>query len=240
MGCWCRTRARWSWGMDVVYRTARVAVRVTPGRERRSFGLLVAAGDVWAALIAVNEARFRRGARPIANYQEWCREIAGVRVGELSVAAMRSVVRRYCDGFFATAARKRAGEPARYPRRRRRLFPVRWYHDTFTLDGRRLRLSTARGTPELWVRLAREVPYPAEQIRSVTLLVDAGRLVVDVTAAASTKPTTKPPRPSSTGRSSTVSGPSSSATPRASPKTAKVRSRTGGSTRGGAPTSPTR
>jgi IS605 OrfB family transposase len=46
-----------------------------------------------------------------------------------------------------------------------------------------LRLSTARGTPELWVRLAREVPYPADQIRSVTLLVEAGRLVVDVTAA---------------------------------------------------------
>jgi IS605 OrfB family transposase len=63
------------------------------------------------------------------------------------------------------------------------LFPLRWYHDTFRLEGHRLRLATARGTPELWVRLAREVPYPADQIRSVTLLVEAGRLVVDVTAA---------------------------------------------------------
>ncbi len=145
--------------------------------------MLVAAGDVWAALIAVNEVRFRRGGRPIANYQEWCREIAGVRVGELAATAIRSVVRRYSDAFFTTAARKRAGEPARYPRRRRRLFPIRWYHDTFTLEGRRLRLSTARGTPELWVRLAWKVPYPVEQIRSVMLLVEAGCLVVDITAA---------------------------------------------------------
>jgi len=32
------------------------------------------------------------------------------------------------------------------------------------------------------VRLARRVPYPVESLRSVTLLVDAGRLVLDVTA----------------------------------------------------------
>jgi len=111
--------------MCVVYRTARIRLRVTSSQARRCFGLLVAAGDVWAALIAVNEVRFRCGGRPIANYREWCREIAGVQVGELSVAAMRSVVRRYSDAFFATATRKRAGEAARYPRRRRRLFPVR-------------------------------------------------------------------------------------------------------------------
>jgi IS605 OrfB family transposase len=34
----------------------------------------------------------------------------------------------------------------------------------------------------LWVRLDRDLPYPAEQIRSVTLVYDAGRLWVDVTA----------------------------------------------------------
>jgi hypothetical protein len=90
------------------------------------------------------------------------------------------VVRRYCDAFFTTVARKRAGERARYPRRRRRLFPLRWYHDTFRLEGRRLRLSTAKGTPAPSLRLARDVPYPAEQLRSVTLLVDAGRLVVEL------------------------------------------------------------
>ena len=182
LGSCCHTRVRW-WGMATVHRTARVRLRVTTSQSRRGFGLLRAGGDVWAALIEVNEARFRRGARPIANYQEWCREIVGVRVGELSVAAMRSVVRRYSDGFFQTAARKRAGERARYPRRKRRLFPLRWYHGTFTIEGNRVRLSTARGTPDLRVRLARPIPYPLEQVRAVTLLVDAGRLVLDVTAA---------------------------------------------------------
>ena len=43
--------------------------------------------------------------------------------------------------------------------------------------------SVLLGRVGVWVRLARDLPYPAEQIRSVTLLIDAGRLVVDVTAA---------------------------------------------------------
>ena len=60
--------------------------------------------------------------------------------------------------------------------------PLRWYAGTFTLTGRRLRLPVTRGAPPLWVRLDREPPYPPEQIRSVTLGVDAGRLVIDVCA----------------------------------------------------------
>jgi IS605 OrfB family transposase len=156
---------------------------VTRGQRRRCFGLLRAGGDVWASLIEVNRARFRGGGRPIASYQEWCREIAGVGVGELSVTGMRSVVGRYCDAFMETARRKRRGERARYPRRKRALFPIRWYHDTFAFEGRRVRLSVARGCPPLWVRLARPVPYPLEQVRSVTLVVEAGRVSLDVTAA---------------------------------------------------------
>ncbi len=34
----------------------------------------------------------------------------------------------------------------------------------------------------MWVRLARQVPYPLEQVRSVTLLCEGGRLFLDVTA----------------------------------------------------------
>jgi IS605 OrfB family transposase len=167
----------------MLYRTARVRLRLTRGQARRCFGLLRAGGDVWAALIDVNMARLRRGAPPIANYQEWCREIAGVRVGDLSVPAIRSVVRRYCDGFFETARRKRRGESARFPRRKRGLMPLRWYSGTFSLGHDRVRLSMARGCPPLRMRLAREVPYALEYVRSVTLLVDDGRLCVDVTAA---------------------------------------------------------
>jgi hypothetical protein len=39
-----------------------------------------------------------------------------------------------------------------------------------------VRLPVAKGHPELWVRLARPLPYPPDQVRSVTLLHDAGRL----------------------------------------------------------------
>ena len=45
-----------------------------------------------------------------------------------------------------------------------------------------LRIPVARGRPPLWVRLDRHLPYPPGQVRSVTLLYDAGRLWVDVTA----------------------------------------------------------
>jgi IS605 OrfB family transposase len=168
---------------SVLHRTCRIRLRVTRAQARRCYGLLRAGGDVWAALIEVNRARFSAGARPIANYQEWCREIAGVQVGELSVTAMRSVVRRYSDAFFEAAKRRRAGERARYPRRKRALFSLRWYQGTFAIDGARVRLGTARGSAPLWVRLSRELPYPLEQLRSVTLLADAGRLWLDVTAA---------------------------------------------------------
>ena len=60
--------------------------------------------------------------------------------------------------------------------------PVRWYHGTFTLVGRRLRLPTAAGSAPLWLRLDRDVPYPADQVRSVTLLYQDGRLCLEVTA----------------------------------------------------------
>jgi putative transposase len=93
------------------------------------------------------------------------------------------MLRRYSDAWFAAAKRRKEGDrTARFPRRRRALMPLRWYHGTFTLAGRRLRIPVARGRPPLWVRLDRDLPYPPEQIRSVTLLYDMGRLWVDVTA----------------------------------------------------------
>jgi IS605 OrfB family transposase len=169
--------------MGLVHRTARVRLRVTRAQARRCYGLLRAGGDVWAALIDVNRERFRRGGRPIANFQEWCREITGVPLGELARICAEGIAKRYCDAFVETARRKRRGEPARYPRRKRALFPVRFRTGAFGFEGQRLRLAVTRGAAPLWVRLAREVPYPIEWVRSVTLLVDGGRLCVDVTAA---------------------------------------------------------
>ena len=171
---------------QVVYRTARAGLRVTKGQRGRLVGLLVSAGDVWACALEVNAWRRVRQDRPLVSYQALCRELAlsgpGC-FGELDTTGARSVLRRYSDAWFAAAKRRRDGDRrARFPRRRRALVPVRWYHGRFTLDGRRLKIPVARGCPPLWVRLDRELPYPPGQIRSVTLVYDAGRLWVDVTA----------------------------------------------------------
>ncbi|MCM0679216.1 transposase, partial [Micromonospora phytophila] len=169
-----------------MHRSARVALRVTPGQRRRCFGLLRCAGDVWACVLEVNAWRRRRHDVALSGYQELCRELAASGPGtfaQLDCVGARSVVRRFSDAWFAAAKRRKAGDlSARFPRRRRGLVPVRWYHGTFTLDGRRVRIPTAKGSAPLWVRVAREVPYPLEQVRSVTLLCEGGRLFLDVTA----------------------------------------------------------
>jgi putative transposase len=110
--------------------------------------------------------------------------LAGADLGELDMVGARSVARRYSAGWFESNRRKRRGERACYPRRNWRLFPVRWYHGTFRIDGDgvRVRIPTARGCAPLWVRLARHLPYPVEQVRAVTLVAEAGRLWLDVTA----------------------------------------------------------
>ncbi|MEV4545807.1 RNA-guided endonuclease InsQ/TnpB family protein [Micromonospora echinaurantiaca] len=170
----------------VVYRTARVGLRVTAGQRRRCFSLLRSAGDVWACVVEVNAWRRRRRDAPLVGYQELCRELAVSGPGtfaELDTTGARSVLRRFSDAWFAAAKRRQAGDvSAGFPRRRRGLVPVRWYHGTFALEGRRVRIRTAKGSAPLWVRLSREVPYPIDQIRSITLLCEGGRLFLDVTA----------------------------------------------------------
>jgi IS605 OrfB family transposase len=170
----------------VVHRTARAGLRVTREQRRRLVGLLVSAGDVWAAVLELNAWRRARQDWPLVSYQELCRELAASgpgTFGELDSVGARSVLRRYSDAWFAAAQRRRGGDQrARFPRRRRALVPLRWYHGTFTLTGRQLRIPVARGRPPLMVRLDRDLPHPPGQVRSVTLLYDAGRLWVDVTA----------------------------------------------------------
>ena len=170
----------------VVYRTARCGLRATAGQRRRLFGLLRSAGDVWCCVLELNGWRHRRQDAPLAGYQELCRELAASgpgTFGELDTTAARSVLRRYSDAWFAAAKRRAAGDKAaRFPRRRRGLVPVRWYAGTFGLEGRVLRVPVARGCPPLVVQLDRDLPYPAVQVRSVTLLCEAGRLHVEVTA----------------------------------------------------------
>ncbi|MGC5021783.1 hypothetical protein, partial [Micromonospora sp. DT47] len=139
--------------LRVVHRTARIAVRVTPGQRRRCFRLLRSAGDVWACVLEVNAWRRRRGDAPLVGYQQLCRELAVSGPGtfaELDSTGARSVLRRFSDAWFTAAKRRNSGDlSARFPRRRRGLVPVRWYHGTFTLDGRRVRIPTAKGAAPL-------------------------------------------------------------------------------------------
>jgi IS605 OrfB family transposase len=140
---------------------------------------------VWAWLLNTNRQRHQQGEPAISNYQALCRELAKTGgFGELSTVGARSVLRRYSDAWFHAANRRRAGQQdAGFPRRKRALVPVRFHHGTFCIQGQRVRLPVARGRPELWVRLARPLPYPPEQVRAVTLLADGGRLWLAVTAA---------------------------------------------------------
>jgi IS605 OrfB family transposase len=170
----------------VVHRTARCGLRVTRAQRERCFGLLRSAGDAWCAVLELNRWHRARRDMPLVSCQELFAELTASgpgTFGELDVIGGRSVLRRYSDAWFATAKRRRDGDlSARYPRRKRALVPVRWYSGTFTLDRRLLQIPTARGCPPLTAHLDRDVPYPAEQVRSVSLGFDDGRLYLDVTA----------------------------------------------------------
>jgi IS605 OrfB family transposase len=172
-------------GPRLLHRTATIRLRSTRRQARRCYGLLRSAGDVWAWLLDTNRQRHQQGEPAISNYQALCRELArSGGFGELSTVGARSVLRRYSDAWFQAAKRRRAGQQhAGFPRRKRALVPVRYYHGTFIIQGRQVRLPVAKGRPALWVRLARPLPYPPEQVRAVTLLAEGGRLWLAVTAA---------------------------------------------------------
>jgi IS605 OrfB family transposase len=174
----------------LVHRTAHLRLRLTRRQAHRCYGLLRSAGDVWAWLLDSNRQRHQQGEPAIGNYQALCRELAKTDgFGELSTVGARSVLRRYADAWFQAAKRRKAGpQDAGFPRRKRALVPVRCYHGTFAIQGQRVRLPVARGQPELWLRLARPLPYPAEQVRTVTLLAEGGRLWLAVTAAVPIQP----------------------------------------------------
>jgi putative transposase len=168
----------------LVHRTAHIRLRLTGQQSRRCYGLLRSAGAVWAWVLDTNRQRHQQGERPVTGYQALCRQLTSAGpFGDLSVCGARSVLQRYSDAWFQAANRRGQEEKARFPRRKRALVPVRFYSGRFKVDGRRVRLPVAKGHPELWVRLARPLPYPPEQVRAVSLLHDDRRLWLAVTAA---------------------------------------------------------
>src|SRR5882762_6936364 len=165
-----------------VHRTSRIGLRTTPAQRRRCYGLLRSAGDAWAWVIDRNRGLAEQHRPQVASFSALCRELTGTSFGELSRTCAEAVLKNYSIAFFEAARRKKAGVRAGFPRRKRGLVPVRFRFGCFAVDGSRVRLGMARGAPELWVRLGRAVPYPSESIRSLTLVTEAGRLFLDVTA----------------------------------------------------------
>src|SRR4029450_7924930 len=163
---------------QVVHRTARICLRTTPAQANRCYRLLRAAGAVWAWLLDSNRQPRQQGDPAVVSYQALCRQLTSSGgFGELSMVGARSVLQRYAAAWFEAARRHNRGERAGFPRRKRLLVPIRSHTAPFRLDGdRRIRLPVATGHPELWVRLARPLPYPSDQVHSVTLLYDAGRV----------------------------------------------------------------
>jgi putative transposase len=62
------------------------------------------------------------------------------------------------------------------------LYPTRFRFRAFAIEGQYLRLAVAKGHPPLRIRLSRALPYPPTSLRAVTLVGEAGRLFVDVSA----------------------------------------------------------
>jgi hypothetical protein len=90
----------------VVYRSARIGLRVTAGQRRRCYGLLRSAGDVWAAVLELNGWRYRRQDRPLASYQDLCRELPCRGRGR-SVSWTPLVPGRCCAGMPMPGFRRR-------------------------------------------------------------------------------------------------------------------------------------
>ena len=161
----------------------------TDAKRARCFALLEDAGDVWAWCIDRFHDRFRRGL-PNANSvtEMWPDQKAHGPFGDLTAHCAQDVTKGFSAAFFAAMRRRRAGEKARLPLRKRHLVPVTWRKGEFQLiapaGGARARavLLTRRGMPNLEVSLSQDHPYDPRLVRAVRLVEDAGELFLGVTA----------------------------------------------------------
>jgi transposase len=104
------------------------------------------------------------------------------------VHCAQDVTKAWSAAFFETMKRRKKGEQARLPLRKRWLVPVTWRKGEFALSaasqGRRPRavLSTARGYASLELALSGDHPYDPDLVRAVRLIEEAGELFMDITA----------------------------------------------------------
>src|SRR5258708_22913156 len=133
-----------------VVRTFRVKVMSTECKKERCFALLADAGDVWAWCIDRFHDRFRRGL-PNANSVTEMRpdQKAHGPFGDLTAHCAQDVTKGFSAAFFEVMRRRRAGEKARLPLRKRHLVPVTWRKGEVQLTAPS---GTARGRAVLLTR----------------------------------------------------------------------------------------
>jgi transposase len=170
-------------------RTFRVKVMATPAKKARASALLVLGGDTWAWCIDRFHAQIRDGL-PNANsvVQMWPDQKRHGPFGELTAHCAQDVIKAWSAAFFETVKRRKKGEKARLPLRKRRCVPVTWRKGEFALsaasEDRRAGavLCTARGCANLELALSCNHPYEPELVRAVRLIEEAGELFMDITA----------------------------------------------------------
>jgi transposase len=172
-----------------VVRTFRVKVMATPAKKARAYSLLVSGGDTWAWCSDRFHARARQELSNANSVVEmWPDQKCHGAFGQLSVHCAQDVTKAWSAAFFETMKRRKKGEQARLPLRKRWLVPVTWRQGEFALSaasegrGARAVLSTARGYASLELALSGDHPYDPELVRAVRLIEEAGELFIDITA----------------------------------------------------------
>ena len=154
---------------------------MSPASQRhRAHELLVSGGDTWAWVIDRFHERLRDGLSAGNSLIElWPDQKAHGPFGELTAHCAQDVAKAWSAAYFEAVRRKKAGEQARLPLRKRHLVPVTWRKGEFTLvesdQGRRphVELATRRGTRNLTLTFTKRLPYDPAQVRSVRLLEDS-------------------------------------------------------------------
>src|SRR5258708_24669449 len=172
-----------------VVRTFRVKVMSADGKRDRCFALLEDAGDVWAWCIDRFHDRLRRGLPGANSVTEMGPDQkAHGPFGDLTAHCAQDVTKGFSAAFFAAMRRRRAGEKARLPLRKRYLVPVTWRKGEFQLiapsgaSRSRAVLLTRRGAPNLEIAPSHGHRYDPRLVRALRLVEEAGEPVLDIPA----------------------------------------------------------
>lgn len=179
-----------------VLRTFRVKVMSTGRPRLRAHGLTVSAGDVWCWTVDRYHRRRREGLAQDNGANALWQDLKAHRrdhgSGELSSDCAQDITLGWSASFFEAQRRRKSGQAAGLPLRKRFAVPVTWRRGRFTLSPPRtsrsgrprratVRLECARGRPALVLSLSHPHPYLSELVRSVTLLQEGDDLFVDIT-----------------------------------------------------------